>query len=678
MPLPHPAWWLALFSLLGGESSAQRGAKARPVEVDAWIAEHAAPLRTTEAGHGFDDLAPIGTMIGDAHVVALGEATHGTREFFQLKHRLLEYLVAEKGFTVFGIEASMPEAFDVNEYVLHGRGDPERAVAGLYFRIWNTEEVLDMIRWMRAWNADPAHRRKVKFYGYDLQYPVRAVKRALAYMRSQGSPDAAGFAHDLAPLASAFELVLHRLAPLPTREATRVAANRLVAAFDSHRNEWSRRTGVESYAMARQYAHLVAQFAQLNALGLHAGFLRDGMMAENIGWILRHEDPGTRMVVWAHNGHVQAGPFRMGQYLRSALGNDLVICGFAFDRGAFRAVPSSLRALPAPLGGGQGLHEFTAPALGGDSLGSALASAGYPLLALDLRQVPTSGPVAWLREPRRAYSIGAVWAPENPEALVVQDRAPDLYDVLLFAAETHAARANPQGGSVDVLPLLQPANGDFESPAAGSPPAAWYASADAWLGGYEIDAAHTGCHHGSGCGRVARASASPYGEVFGSLSQPIAPERYQGRTIRVRLYARATPGSDARVWLQAFALQPELASDVSESMVSEAAWREYSLQITVPEHAMALSLGLALEGPGSAWIDDVRVEDLSPAAHDTPHQGDVLRQSARWADRLAASWASRPFPTCARFSRSCAAITTSRSWTCRSIAISRRPRSIVA
>jgi len=479
MRLALPACWLAALTLLAGPASAQQGAHARPVEVDDWIAKHAAPLRTTEAGHGFDDLAPIGAMIGDAHVVALGEATHGTREFFQLKHRLLEYLVAEKGFTVFGIEASMPEAFDVNEYVLHGRGDPERALAALYFRIWNTEEVLDMIRWMRAWNADPTHRRKVKFYGFDLQYPVRAVKRALDYLRSQDSPAAAVFARELAPIESAFELSLHRLAPTSRREAKRVSANRLEAAFDSRRSEWSRRTGVERYAMARQYAHLVAQFAQLNALGLHTGFLRDGMMAENIGWILRHEEPGARMVVWAHNGHVQAGRFRMGQHLRSAQGKELVICGFAFDRGAFRAVPSSLRTLPAPLGGGQGLHEFTAPALGGDSLGSALASAGDPLLALDLRQVPTSGPVAWLREPRRAYSIGAVWAPENPDALVVQDRAPDLYDVLLFVAETHAARANPQGRSVDVLPLLQPADGDFESPAVGSLSAAWYASADA-------------------------------------------------------------------------------------------------------------------------------------------------------------------------------------------------------
>ena len=105
-----------------------------------------------------------------ARLVALGEATHGTREFFQLKHRMLEFLVSELGFTVFGIEATMPEAFDVNEFVLTGKGDPARALAGMYFWTWDTEEVLEMIRWMRNYNSDPRHEKKVKFYGFDAQF----------------------------------------------------------------------------------------------------------------------------------------------------------------------------------------------------------------------------------------------------------------------------------------------------------------------------------------------------------------------------------------------------------------------------------------------------------------------------------------------------------------------------
>ena len=71
--------------------------------VTEWLATHALELSHVSAGHGFEDLQPLEKWIGDARIVALGEATHGTREFFQLKHRLLEFLVTKMGFTVFGI-----------------------------------------------------------------------------------------------------------------------------------------------------------------------------------------------------------------------------------------------------------------------------------------------------------------------------------------------------------------------------------------------------------------------------------------------------------------------------------------------------------------------------------------------------------------------------------------------
>src|SRR5215469_6257286 len=76
-----------------------------------WIASHAIRLETPEAGRGFADVQPLKKVIGDARIVGLGEATHGTREFFQLKHRMLELLATEMGFTIFSIEANMPEAY---------------------------------------------------------------------------------------------------------------------------------------------------------------------------------------------------------------------------------------------------------------------------------------------------------------------------------------------------------------------------------------------------------------------------------------------------------------------------------------------------------------------------------------------------------------------------------------
>jgi erythromycin esterase len=83
-----------------------------------WVRSTAIRLQTVEAGHGFADLQPLKRVVGNARIVSLGEATHGTREFFQLKHRLLEFLATEMGFTIFSIEANLPEAYRLNDYVL--------------------------------------------------------------------------------------------------------------------------------------------------------------------------------------------------------------------------------------------------------------------------------------------------------------------------------------------------------------------------------------------------------------------------------------------------------------------------------------------------------------------------------------------------------------------------------
>jgi erythromycin esterase-like protein len=149
-----------------------------------WVKQHAIPLKSVEAGNGFEDLQPLKRVIGDARIVSLGEPTHGTREAFQFKHRLVEFLASEMGFTVFGIEASMPEACALNPWVLGrvGEGTDEEAaklIGGMYFWTWNTEEVLAMVKWMRAFNAREAAAgtgKTIQFTGFDMQTPDVAMQ----------------------------------------------------------------------------------------------------------------------------------------------------------------------------------------------------------------------------------------------------------------------------------------------------------------------------------------------------------------------------------------------------------------------------------------------------------------------------------------------------------------------
>src|SRR5262245_54831256 len=132
------------------------------------------------------DLAFLKKLVGDAHIVSLGEGTHGTREFFQMKHRNTRYLASEMGFSVFAIEANMPEAYRVNDYVLTGRGDPKELLKGMYFWTWNTQEVLDMILWMRDFNA--SGKGRIQFTGFDMQTSTVATQIARDFVAKAEPP----------------------------------------------------------------------------------------------------------------------------------------------------------------------------------------------------------------------------------------------------------------------------------------------------------------------------------------------------------------------------------------------------------------------------------------------------------------------------------------------------------
>lgn len=149
-----------------------------------WLKAHAVAFKTPEAGNGFDDLAGLDAIVGDARVVSLGEPTHGTREAFQMKHRLFEYLVEKRGFNIFSIEANMPESYALNEYVIEGKGDPKKLITGMYFWTWRTQEVLAMVEWMRVWNKANPDKKPIMFTGFDMQTPNVAATIATEFFQT--------------------------------------------------------------------------------------------------------------------------------------------------------------------------------------------------------------------------------------------------------------------------------------------------------------------------------------------------------------------------------------------------------------------------------------------------------------------------------------------------------------
>jgi erythromycin esterase len=162
---------------------------------------------------------------------------------------------------------------------------------------------------------------------------------------------------------------------------------------------------------------------------------RDRSMADNVKWILDH-NPGAKVVLWAHNGHVAAsdivGYKPMGASLREMFPGQMVVFGFAFNQGSFQAVER-----------GKGLRDFTiAPAPGG-SLDAILAATGIPLFAIDLRKVPKNTAVeTWLSQPHKSRNIGSMYSNDMDNQFLVDVPASRSFDALLFVERTTAARKN--------------------------------------------------------------------------------------------------------------------------------------------------------------------------------------------------------------------------------------------
>lgn len=443
-----------LLSAAGVASSAS--AVSEPDRV-AWVKAHAIPLRTAEAGQGFDDLRALDPVIGDARIVALGEPTHGSREVFQMKHRLLEYLASEKGFTVFAIEANMPEAERMSEYVLEGRGSPEAYLAGMYFPVWRTEEVAEMTRWMRRFNE--SGKGPLRFEGFDMQTADIAIAevstfvgrvdtawrnvvsaqygRAASDLRrcgtSRGARTVQGRKFELRRGMSAADI--HGMEPAPGwSRIQRTLLAKAQASCDSvledlitSRERCVARTSIVETEHAIQNARIVLQHARL----AKDRRLRDEFMAENVRWILKQAGPNSRIVLWAHNWHVSRWKDWMGSYLDPALGDSMLVIGFSTHEGEYRAAP--------PEGGR--LRAFPLESSIEGSFESMAHATGIPIFAVDLRSASKRDAASsWLRSP---VSFGGVIGAGQVDHRFLRANLYEGFDVMIHIDRTSAARPLP-------------------------------------------------------------------------------------------------------------------------------------------------------------------------------------------------------------------------------------------
>jgi erythromycin esterase len=397
-----------------------------------WLRDNAVPFASVEPGGSFAELAPLGHMIGDVRIVGLGEATHGSREFFRMKHRIVEYLVRERGFRTFAIEATWAEATRVNRYLHTGEGDPAALLANLHFWTWNTREVLEMIQWMRAYNESVPAADRLSFYGIDVQHSRSAMDLAVSYLRSV---DGAGADSAVAWYRCYRQFQDRLFAATPEyaltavweKEQCRAGVNAVHARIEQRADEYAARSGRAAYEAGLRSARVVVQNEDIRGGYPNSGPKRDTYMAENAAWIAEVGAPGSRVVLWAHNGHVGRLPAYMGTHLSQRFGDDYVVAGFSFFRGGFNAIEerSGLRAVQAPDAvRGSYEHEFN--------------RLGLARFYVDLRPVRASGAPAdaqWLRAPRPFRMIGATYREADPGEVYDERSLAQEFDIIIHLTD---------------------------------------------------------------------------------------------------------------------------------------------------------------------------------------------------------------------------------------------------
>jgi erythromycin esterase len=385
-----------------------------------------APLRTSEPDGPDDDLrAALGPLLAGARVVALGEGSHGARELFRAKHRIYRHIVETHGPTALAFESNAAATTGLDDFVL-GVGDaPPLAKTGYFSLV--TEEVRDLLIWMRAYNQDPKHRHKLRVVGIDMQDEQGSISAALEFLSAVDPARADA----LRPrLAAAGEPTPDSLA------ARRAAVDELLATLEREAPRYRKKGGELGLARAKQAAiaaqqglALVSQMVQPDP-ALSGVNLRDRAMADNVQAALLAEGAKGRVVVWAHNIHVMATPLlgerTLGTELRERHGDAFVAVGLHFGRGSMLAVDIRVPEEQMQLG-----TVSVGPAPPG-YLEAALAALGHPTAAVRLRGATGLDTLLPTR------TVGAAFAGESEMQLVTAIAR--AYDAIVYVDEITAAR----------------------------------------------------------------------------------------------------------------------------------------------------------------------------------------------------------------------------------------------
>ena len=391
------------------------------------------------------DLRPLLRRIGDARIVLLGEATHGTSEFYRMRERISRELIEHKGFTFIAIEGDWPDAARVDHYIRHAEyvASEWTAFARFPMWMWRNQEVCDFVDWLRARNATMKPDARVAFHGLDLYSLYTSIRSVLTYLDDIDPPTAQVARQRygcLTPWQSDPATYGHAALTGAYQSCEREVVSTLVDLMEKRR-AYAEHDG-ERFLDAVQNARLVAnaeRYYRIMYYGSRASWnLRDGHMFETLKTLLDFHGPSSKAIVWAHNSHVgdsaatemgSRGEYNIGHLCREEFGRAAYSIGFGTNSGLVAAAtdwdgPMQIKAVrPALSGSYERLFHET----------------GVGRFLLPLRKPAAGGLIEGLLKPRLERAIGVIYRPKTElESHYFQAVLPHQFDDYVWFDKTEA------------------------------------------------------------------------------------------------------------------------------------------------------------------------------------------------------------------------------------------------
>jgi erythromycin esterase-like protein len=390
------------------------------------------------------DLGSLTAHIGDARVVLIGEASHGTSEFYRMRARITRELIEHHGFTMVAIEGDWPDAAQIHRWA---RGTSPNGQPPPFTRfptwMWRNRETSDFLAWLREWNAGQPSEKRAGFHGLDLYSMYTSIDAVLGYL-DKVDPDAARVARERYGCLTPWQRDPATYGRAVVTGRYRLCENEVVAMLEElldRRLDYVAADG-EHYLDAVQNARLVAdaeRYYRVMYRGGHDSWnLRDRHMFDTLRLLLAWHGEEARAVVWAHNSHVgnaeatemgAQGQQTIGGLTRSWLEDRAFLIGFGTDRGTVAAAsdwggPLEIKALrPARPGSYEAIcHESEVP--------------GF---ILQLRDPAREEVRDELEEPRLERAVGVIYRPETElQSHYFQASLPHQFDAYLWFDQTSA------------------------------------------------------------------------------------------------------------------------------------------------------------------------------------------------------------------------------------------------